>query len=205
MFYFVFARRVHISRATLDCLGGTYQTEVGHGQDRSEFLRKHNIDTYLVHPVLKQEAELPKERRPSYDDVTTWSAELPFGDILGMNFVKEPLQRHGGHFNTGLDHGILVLFLDPCDLHQRFVNPAAQSHRIAVLGPARGQQTHPSGHRGQEQRANQEGAHHDLHSGVQGHQYGGEGNRVTLSGGYGCIWWRFNCLFLPSFSSSILK
>ncbi|TNM94064.1 hypothetical protein fugu_002240 [Takifugu bimaculatus] len=79
--------RVHISRATLDCLGGIYETEVGHGQDRSEFLRKHNIDTYLVHPVLKKEAERPKERRPSYDDITTWSAELPFGDILGMNFI----------------------------------------------------------------------------------------------------------------------
>lgn len=63
---------------------------MGHGRDRSEFLRKHNIDTYLVHPVLKEEAELPKERRPSRDDVTTWSAELPFEDILGMNFVREP-------------------------------------------------------------------------------------------------------------------
>lgn len=105
MFYFVFARRVHISRATLDCLGGTYQTEVGHGQDRSEFLRKHNIDTYLVHPVLKQEAERPKERRPSYDDVTTWSAELPFGDILGMNFVRHRYSDTGVTLTRGLITG----------------------------------------------------------------------------------------------------
>lgn len=61
---------------------------MGHGQERSEFLRKHNIDTYLVHPVLEEEAERSKERRPSNGDVTTWSAELPFEDILGMNFVR---------------------------------------------------------------------------------------------------------------------
>ncbi|XP_070813762.1 adenylate cyclase type 8 [Chaetodon trifascialis] len=79
--------RVHISRATLDCLGGIYETEAGHGQERNEFLRKHNIDTYLIRPALREEAEPPRARRPSYDEMTTWSAELPFGDILGMNFI----------------------------------------------------------------------------------------------------------------------
>lgn len=178
-----FGRRVHISRATLDCLGGIYETEVGRGQDRSEFLRKHNIDTYLVHPVRKEEAEPPKERRPSYDDVTTWSAELPFGDILGMNFVRQRPSETGVPLARGVDNGLLVLPLDPRYLHQRLFNPAAQSDRGAAVGPARGQQTHPSGHRGQEQRADQEGAHHDLHPGVQGRQHGGEGVEVTSCGG----------------------
>ncbi|XP_067357091.1 adenylate cyclase type 8 isoform X1 [Channa argus] len=79
--------RIHISRATLDCLGGIYETEEGHGQERNEFLRKHNIDTYLIRPALREETEPPRARRPSYDEMATWSAELPFGDILGMNFI----------------------------------------------------------------------------------------------------------------------
>uniref|UniRef100_A0A3Q3ALI7 adenylate cyclase n=1 Tax=Kryptolebias marmoratus TaxID=37003 RepID=A0A3Q3ALI7_KRYMA len=79
--------QVHISQATLDCLDGIYETEQGHGQDRSEFLRKHNIDTYLIRPASQEEDQAPKARRPSYDEMTTWSAELPFGDILGMNFI----------------------------------------------------------------------------------------------------------------------
>ncbi|XP_023817915.1 adenylate cyclase type 8-like isoform X3 [Oryzias latipes] len=79
--------QVHISKATLDCLDGIYQTENGHGQERSEFLRKHNIDTYLIRPAPREETKPQKLRRPSYDDMTTWSAELPFGDILGMNFI----------------------------------------------------------------------------------------------------------------------
>ncbi|XP_069377112.1 adenylate cyclase type 8-like isoform X2 [Paralichthys olivaceus] len=79
--------RIHVSQATLDCLGGLYETEAGHGQDRNEFLRKHNIDTYLIRPAPRDEAELPKVMHPSYDEMTSWSAELPFGDILGMNFI----------------------------------------------------------------------------------------------------------------------
>ncbi|XP_051282970.1 adenylate cyclase type 8 [Dicentrarchus labrax] len=79
--------RIHISRATMDSLGGIYETDAGHGQERSEFLRKHNIDTYLIRPAPREEAEPPRARRPSYDEMTTWSAELPFGDILGMNFI----------------------------------------------------------------------------------------------------------------------
>ncbi|KAL7369837.1 hypothetical protein ABVT39_010067 [Epinephelus coioides] len=81
------AGQVHISQATLDCLGGIYETEAGHGQERNEFLRKHNIDTYLIRPAAREEAEPPRARRPSYDEMTTWSAELPFGDSLGMNFI----------------------------------------------------------------------------------------------------------------------
>uniref|UniRef100_A0A3B4FTY5 adenylate cyclase n=1 Tax=Pundamilia nyererei TaxID=303518 RepID=A0A3B4FTY5_9CICH len=42
--------RIHISRATLDCLEGTYKTEEGHGRDRNAFLRKYNIDTFLICP-----------------------------------------------------------------------------------------------------------------------------------------------------------
>lgn len=65
-----------------------YEAEAGRGKERNEFLRKHNIDTFLIRPALLEEEEPPKARRPSYEETTTWSAELPFGDILGMNFVR---------------------------------------------------------------------------------------------------------------------
>ncbi|XP_068612677.1 adenylate cyclase type 8 [Brachionichthys hirsutus] len=79
--------RIHVSRATLDCLGGTYEAEAGHGRERNELLRKHNVDTYLICPAKREEAEPPRARRPSYDEMAAWSAELPFGDSLGMNFI----------------------------------------------------------------------------------------------------------------------
>uniref|UniRef100_A0A8C5DEQ8 Adenylate cyclase type 8 n=1 Tax=Gouania willdenowi TaxID=441366 RepID=A0A8C5DEQ8_GOUWI len=80
-------RQVHVSRATLDCLHGVYQAEAGHGGDRSDFLRKHDIETFLIRPAQHEEAEPPKARPLSVDELTSWSAELPFGNILGMNFI----------------------------------------------------------------------------------------------------------------------
>uniref|UniRef100_A0A673ZX11 Adenylate cyclase type 8 n=1 Tax=Salmo trutta TaxID=8032 RepID=A0A673ZX11_SALTR len=81
--------RIHISRATLDCLGGVYETEEGRGHERNEFLRKHKIDTFLIRHAPTEEAPAQKARRPSRDDTihAGWSTELPFGNIIGMNCI----------------------------------------------------------------------------------------------------------------------
>ena len=47
-------RRVHISRATLDCLNGQFNVEPGNGGDRSSYLANNKIDTFLVIPVEKR-------------------------------------------------------------------------------------------------------------------------------------------------------
>ncbi|XP_047432127.1 adenylate cyclase type 8-like isoform X2 [Mugil cephalus] len=79
--------QVHVSRATLDFLGGVYEVEAGHGRDRSPLLRKHNIDTFLIRPGPREGAEPPRTRRLSYEETRTWTAERPFGDILGMSLI----------------------------------------------------------------------------------------------------------------------
>ncbi|XP_036419588.1 adenylate cyclase type 8 [Colossoma macropomum] len=78
--------RIHISRATLDCLEGVYETEEGRGHERNEFLRKHKIDTFLICHTPQEDMEPPKARRPSREE-TSWSAELPFDNIIGMNCI----------------------------------------------------------------------------------------------------------------------
>ncbi|XP_053192662.1 adenylate cyclase type 8 [Scomber japonicus] len=79
--------RIHISRATLDSLKGTYKTEDGHGRDRSEFLRKHNIDTFLICPEEGKfevdHAEPPKVQKTH----RTWEPEIPFGNAIDMNSI----------------------------------------------------------------------------------------------------------------------
>uniref|UniRef100_A0A8K9XC50 adenylate cyclase n=1 Tax=Oncorhynchus mykiss TaxID=8022 RepID=A0A8K9XC50_ONCMY len=81
--------RIHISRATLDCLGGVYETEEGRGHERNDFLRKHKIDTFLIRHTPMEEAPAKKACRPSRDDTLNagWSTELPFGNIIGMNCI----------------------------------------------------------------------------------------------------------------------
>ncbi|XP_051816920.1 adenylate cyclase type 8 [Acanthochromis polyacanthus] len=79
--------RIHISRATLDCLEGTYKTEEGHGRDRNEFLRKHNIDTFLICPQEDRNkvdhSEPPKTQKPN----RTWTPEVAFGNATDMNSI----------------------------------------------------------------------------------------------------------------------
>ncbi|KAL6431584.1 hypothetical protein ACFW04_007269 [Cataglyphis niger] len=42
--------RVHITKETLDCLGGYYEVEEGRGGERNAYLKDHNIRTYLIVP-----------------------------------------------------------------------------------------------------------------------------------------------------------
>ncbi|KAI9544151.1 hypothetical protein NQZ68_005201 [Dissostichus eleginoides] len=78
--------RIHISRATLDCLGGLYKTEAGHGRDRNEFLLKHNIDTFFICPQQKSKVdytEPPKTLKTN----RTWTPEFAFGNAIDMNSI----------------------------------------------------------------------------------------------------------------------
>ncbi|XP_075438114.1 adenylate cyclase type 8 isoform X2 [Ascaphus truei] len=87
--------RIHISKATLDCLNGDYNVEEGHGKERNEFLRKHNIETYLIKQPEENLLTLPEDivkesvsstdRRNSGATFTegSWSPELPFDNIVG--------------------------------------------------------------------------------------------------------------------------
>ncbi|XP_015210402.2 adenylate cyclase type 8 isoform X2 [Lepisosteus oculatus] len=87
--------RIHISKAALDCLNGDYEVEEGHGKERNEFLRKHNIETYLIKQPDESLLTLPEDimkesissadRRNSSTTFTegSWSPELPFDNIVG--------------------------------------------------------------------------------------------------------------------------
>ncbi|KAM9840261.1 adenylate cyclase type 8 [Aulostomus maculatus] len=79
--------RIHISKATLDCLEGTYQTEEGHGRDRNEFLRRHNIDTFLICPQKEKNKADHTEPPKLLKTTRTWNAEMPFGNVIDMNSI----------------------------------------------------------------------------------------------------------------------
>jgi hypothetical protein len=44
----LFDRRVHISKATLNYLGSSYEVEAGEGEKRDSYLRIHSIETFLI-------------------------------------------------------------------------------------------------------------------------------------------------------------
>uniref|UniRef100_A0A8D2IW17 adenylate cyclase n=1 Tax=Varanus komodoensis TaxID=61221 RepID=A0A8D2IW17_VARKO len=98
--------RIHISKATLDCLNEDYKVEEGYGKERNEFLRKHNIETYLIKQPEENLLTLPEDivkeaitssdRRNSGATFTegSWSPELPFDNIVGKQHTLAALTRN---------------------------------------------------------------------------------------------------------------
>ncbi|KAM4552113.1 adenylate cyclase type 8 isoform 3-T3 [Odontesthes bonariensis] len=93
--------RIHISKAALDCLNGDYEVEEGHGKDRNDFLRRHNIETYLIkqpeESLLTLPEDIMKEAASSADrrassatfNEASWSPELPFDNIVGIQNMRD--------------------------------------------------------------------------------------------------------------------
>ncbi|XP_012974986.1 adenylate cyclase type 8 isoform X3 [Mesocricetus auratus] len=110
--------RIHISKATLDCLNGDYNVEEGHGKERNEFLRKHNIETYLIKQPEETLLSLPEDivkesvsssdRRNSGTTFTegSWSPELPFDNIVGKQNYS---QMRDEVFKSNLVCALIVL------------------------------------------------------------------------------------------------
>ncbi|XP_059212269.1 adenylate cyclase type 8 [Centropristis striata] len=122
--------RIHISRATLDCLQGIYKTEAGHGRDRNEFLFKHNIDTFLICPQEEKNkvnhAEPPKVTKT----IRTWNPELPFGNAIDMNSILASFtngsvpniwQSTSKEINKRIKHAIEVRSSDR--MHREHITP----------------------------------------------------------------------------------
>lgn len=117
------SRRIHISKAALDCLNGDYEVEEGHGKDRNDFLRRHNIETYLIkqpeESLLTLPEDIMKEAASSADrrassttfNEASWSPELPFDNIVGKQNVSPAAARgssrvvsHCGNTSISTNH-----------------------------------------------------------------------------------------------------
>ncbi|XP_068184578.1 adenylate cyclase type 5 isoform X2 [Antennarius striatus] len=109
------AGRIHITRATLNYLNGDYDVEAGAGGERNAYLKRHNIDTYLIvgcsQKRKEEKAMIAKMNRQRTNSVTHNSGhwtDRPFYNHLGGNQVSKEMKRMG--------------FEDPKDKHFIFRN-----------------------------------------------------------------------------------
>ncbi|XP_049450012.1 adenylate cyclase type 5 isoform X1 [Epinephelus fuscoguttatus] len=109
------AGRIHITKATLNYLNGDYDVEHGAGGERNPYLKKHNIETYLIvgcsQKRKEEKAMIAKMNRQRTNSVTHNSGhwtDRPFYNHLGGNQVSKEMKRMG--------------FEDPKDKHFIFRN-----------------------------------------------------------------------------------
>lgn len=73
--------------------------EEGHGKDRNDFLRRHNIETYLIRQpedsllalpedIMKEASSADRHASSASFNEASWSPELPFDNIVGKQNVS---------------------------------------------------------------------------------------------------------------------
>ena len=71
-------RRVHITQATLDCLGNEYEVEPGEGHLRSQYLRDHNVTSYFIIPP-------PRRRKVRH---STSAVRRPHWGLVALEVIE---------------------------------------------------------------------------------------------------------------------
>uniref|UniRef100_A0A671X784 Adenylate cyclase type 5 n=1 Tax=Sparus aurata TaxID=8175 RepID=A0A671X784_SPAAU len=96
------AGRIHITKATLNYLNGDYDVEAGAGGERNAYLKKHNIETYLIvgcsQKRKEEKAMIAKMNRQRTNSVTHNSGhwtDRPFYNHMGGNQISKEMKRMG--------------------------------------------------------------------------------------------------------------
>ncbi|MBN3307420.1 ADCY5 cyclase, partial [Amia calva] len=97
------AGRIHITEATLNYLNGDYDVEPGFGGERNAYLKKHNIETYLIvgcsQKRKEEKAMIAKMNRQRTNSVTHntshWCSDRPFYNHLSAHQVSKEMKRMG--------------------------------------------------------------------------------------------------------------
>ncbi|KAL4618075.1 adenylate cyclase type 5-like [Arapaima gigas] len=97
------AGRIHITKATLNYLNGDYDVEPGFGGERNVYLKKHNIETYLIvgcsQKRKEEKAMIAKMNRQRTNSITHnnshWCSDRPFYNHLGSNQISKEMKRMG--------------------------------------------------------------------------------------------------------------
>uniref|UniRef100_A0A8C1GLN2 adenylate cyclase n=1 Tax=Cyprinus carpio TaxID=7962 RepID=A0A8C1GLN2_CYPCA len=87
------AGRIHITKATLNYLNGDYDVEPGSGGERNVYLKKHNIETYLIVGCSQKRKE-EKAMIAKMNRQRTNSVEKPCPLLLSRHFIFRNTQEN---------------------------------------------------------------------------------------------------------------
>uniref|UniRef100_A0A8C1GN59 adenylate cyclase n=1 Tax=Cyprinus carpio TaxID=7962 RepID=A0A8C1GN59_CYPCA len=92
------AGRIHITKATLNYLNGDYDVEPGSGGERNVYLKKHNIETYLIvgcsQKRKEEKAMIAKMNRQRTNSKGEKKVEKPCPLLLSRHFIFRNTQEN---------------------------------------------------------------------------------------------------------------
>ncbi|XP_062858249.1 adenylate cyclase type 1 [Trichomycterus rosablanca] len=122
--------KVHITKATLECLNGDYEVEPGYGHERHAFLSDHAIETFFIVPSHRRKifpglilSDIKPAKKMKFKTVCyllvqlmhcrkMFKAEIPFSNVMtcedddkrrALRTASEKLRSHTS-FSTGVVH-----------------------------------------------------------------------------------------------------
>ncbi|PVD31143.1 hypothetical protein C0Q70_10421 [Pomacea canaliculata] len=142
--------RVHITRATLEHLHGDYEVEDGNGGDRKDFLRQHNVETFLIktkHPrkhtsLMNRDLAGLRPKKLSFKGVSScvirlmqsvkFNAEIPFSDVLTPSQEERSCHRWVSRRQSNVGSGADVLSAAhaPHSTHCRSTSSSGPTDRV---------------------------------------------------------------------------
>ncbi|XP_055610930.1 adenylate cyclase type 5-like [Uranotaenia lowii] len=82
--------RVHITKETLKCLGDHYEVEEGRGADRNNYLKDHQIQTYLIVPKEFRAHTISKQSSAVNGNISKELRMMGHWSKMGFNDKQEP-------------------------------------------------------------------------------------------------------------------
>ncbi|KAG9348760.1 hypothetical protein JZ751_029077 [Albula glossodonta] len=103
------AGRIHITKATLNYLNGDYDVEPGYGGERNVYLKKHNIETYLIVGCSQKRVRFPQTQN--------WSPEESFKDahLFILAYGRDSWVIITSHSSPEQQPLCVCLLLDPAE------------------------------------------------------------------------------------------
>ncbi|XP_064647384.1 adenylate cyclase type 1-like isoform X2 [Lineus longissimus] len=141
--------RIHVTKATLDCLGGEYKTEPGKGGERNAYLSEHNIETFLIKTTrIKKQPSMyygsrSRTKKLSFKNVSScvmrliravkFNAEIPFSNVLSSEIEKTSKLTFSCEPSIGYVHPFGLKHSDafqPIDRVNKFLGSAISARSV---------------------------------------------------------------------------